>query len=78
MRATLLQDNPAFAVMLPCAFAEVDVDVDTVDSVDGVRRAMRRADPDDFVIVDCSLDRPGVRARCVEVSPLRIIPWCAR
>ena len=67
MRTTLLETNPTFAVMLPCAFDEVGIDLDTVGTLAAVQRAVWHAGPDDFVIVDCSLDRPEDRARCIEV-----------
>jgi len=67
MRATLLENNRAFTAMLPCAFDEVGIDLAIVGTLAAVQRTVRRSGPDDFVIVDCSLDRPEDRAQCIAV-----------
>ena len=67
MRATLLESNPDMALVLPCVFAALSIPLTMVGTVDAVRRATRRATIDDFIIVDCSLDRPEDWVRCVEV-----------
>ncbi len=67
MRATLLESNPDMALVLPCVFAALSIPLTVVGAVDAVRRATRRATSDDFIIVDCSLDRPEEWARCIEV-----------
>jgi len=67
MRAILLENNPTFAAMLPCAFDEAGIDLDIVGTIAAVQRAVRRSGPDDFVIIDCSLDRPEDRVQCLEV-----------
>ncbi|MGH9208631.1 MAG: hypothetical protein ACRD1G_19120 [Acidimicrobiales bacterium] len=67
MRATLLASNPAFAAALPGLFDAVDIPLTTVDTLAAIRRAVRHASSDDFVIVDCSLNCPDDWARCVEV-----------
>ncbi len=67
MRATLLESNPDVALVLPCIFAALGIPLAVVGTVEAVRRAAQRATIDDFIIVDCSLDRPEDRARCVVV-----------
>jgi len=67
VRATLLESNPDMALVLPCVFAALSIPLTVVGAVDAVRRATRRATSDDFIIVDCSLDRPEEWARCIEV-----------
>jgi len=67
MRATLLESNPDIALVLPCVFAALGIPLHVVGTVDAVRRAAQRATIDDFIIVDCSLDRPEDRARCGDV-----------
>ncbi len=67
MRATLLESNPDIALVLPCVFEALSIPLTVVGTVDAVRRATRRATSDDFIIVDCSLDRPEDWARCIEV-----------
>ncbi len=67
MRAILLESNPDIALVLPCVFAALSIPLTVVGTVDAVRRATRRATSDDFIIIDCSLDRPEDWARCVEV-----------
>ncbi len=53
--------------MLPCAFDEVGIDLTIVGTVAAVQRAMHHSNFNDFIVVDCSLDRPDDRARCLEV-----------
>jgi len=67
VRAILLESNPDIALVLPCVFAALSIPLTVVGTVDAVRRATRRATSDDFIIIDCSLDRPEDWARCVEV-----------
>ncbi len=67
MRAILLESNLDIALVLPCVFDALSIPLTVVGTVDAVRRATRRATSDDFIIVDCSLDRPEDWARCVEV-----------
>jgi len=67
VRAILLESNPDMALVLPCVFAALSIPLTVVGTVDAVRRATRRATSDDFIIVDCSLDRPDEWARCVEI-----------
>jgi len=67
LRATLLESNPDIALVLPCVFEALSIPLTVVGAVDAVRRATRRATSDDFIIVDCSLDRPEDWARCIEV-----------
>ncbi len=67
MRVTLLESNPDFVLALPGLFDALGIPLTVVGAVDAVRRATRRATIDDFIIVDCSLDRPEDWARCVEV-----------
>jgi len=67
VRAILLESNPDIALVLPCVFAALSIPLTVVGTVDAVRRATRRATSDDFIIVDCSLDRLEEWARCVEV-----------
>jgi len=55
------------ALVLPCVFEALSIPLTVVGTVDAVRRATRRATSDDFIIVDCSLDRPDDWARCVEI-----------
>jgi len=67
VRATLLESSPDMALVLPCVFEALSIPLTVVGTVDAVRRATRRATSDDFIIVDCSLDRPDDWARCVEI-----------
>jgi len=67
VRATLLESNPDFVLTLPGIFKALDIPLTIVGTVDAVRRATHRATLDDFIIVDCSLDRAEDWARCVEV-----------
>ncbi len=67
MRATLLESNPDFALMLPCAFEVVGIPLRVVGTLAGLHHALCHAALDDFVIVDCSLDRSEDKVRCVEV-----------
>jgi len=67
VRATLLESNPDVALVLPCVFEALGIPLHIVGTVDAVRRATQRATIDDFIIVDCSLDRPEDRARCGEL-----------
>lgn len=67
MRATLLESNPTLAAMLPCAFDEVGIDLAIVGTLAAMQRTVRHAGPDDFVIVDCSPDRPEDWAQCIDV-----------
>ena len=55
------------ALVLPCVFEALSIPLTVVGTVDAVRRATRQATSDDFIIVDCSLDRPEEWARCIEV-----------
>jgi len=67
VRATLLESSSDMALVLPCVFAALSIPLTVAGTVDAVRRATRRATSDDFVIVDCSLDRPEEWARCIEI-----------
>jgi hypothetical protein len=67
MRATLLESNPDFSVILPCVFDAAGIPLQVVGTPGAIQRAMRTAGPYDFVIVDCSLNRPEDKARCGEV-----------
>ena len=67
MRAILLESSSDMALVLPCVFAALSIPLTVAGTVDAVRRATRRATSDDFIIVDCSLDRPEEWARCIEI-----------
>jgi len=67
MRVTLLESNPDVVLALPGIFDALGIPLTIVGTVDAVRRATSRATIDDFIIVDCSLDRPEDRAHCGEV-----------
>jgi DNA-binding CsgD family transcriptional regulator len=67
MRAILLESNPDFVLALPGIFEALDIPLTVVGTVDAVRRTTRWATIDDFIIVDCSLDRSEDWARCIEV-----------
>jgi len=67
VRATLLEANPDIADMFACAFAGVDIVLKGVTTLAAVQRAATRAGTDDFIIVDCSLDRPEDRTNCERV-----------
>ncbi len=67
MHATLLESNPDFTAMLPCAFDGVGIPLTVVGTLAAVQRAAVRAGPDDFIVVDCSLARPEDEVRCSEI-----------
>lgn len=67
MRATLLEANPDVTDMLACAFKDVDIALKGVTTLAAVQRAAARAGSDDFIIVDCSLDRPEDGATCERI-----------
>lgn len=67
MRAIFLESNLTLAAMFPCAFNEAGIDLDIVGTLAAVQRAMRRAGPDDFVIIDCSLSWPEDEVRCLGI-----------
>jgi len=67
VRATLLESNPDIALVLPCVFAALGIPLHVVGTVEAVRRATRKANLDDFIIVDCSLGHTEDRTRCVAV-----------
>jgi DNA-binding NarL/FixJ family response regulator len=67
VRAILLKANSDVTSMLSCAFEEVGLDLKGMDTLDAVQRGAARAGLDDFIIVDCSLDRPEDYARCERV-----------
>lgn len=67
MRAILLESNPEIALALPCVFDGLGIPLTVVGTVDAVRRATQNVAFDDFIIIDCSLDRAEDRARCLAV-----------
>jgi len=67
VRATLLESNPDVALVLPCVFDVLGIPLHVVGTVEAVRRATRKANLDDFIIVDCSLDHAQDRTRCIAV-----------
>jgi len=67
MRAILLEANPDVTNMLACAFDDVDIALKCLKTLAAVQRAVTRAGSDDFIIVDCSLDRPEDRTNCERV-----------
>ncbi len=68
IHAILLESNPDFTLMLPCACEGVGIHLTVVSTLEAVQRATRRAGPDDFVISDLSLDLPADKDRCAEVA----------
>ncbi len=68
IHAILLESNPDFTLMLPCACEGVGISLTVVSTLEAVQRATRRAGPDDFVIGDLSLNLPADKDRCVEIT----------
>lgn len=68
VRATLLESNPDFALILPYACESVGIHMTVVGTPKAVERATLRSGSEDVVICDCSLDRPADRDRCVKVA----------
>jgi len=68
IHALLLESNPDFTLMLPCACEGVGVRLTVVSTLEAVERSTRRAGPDDFVIGDLSLNLPADKDRCAEVA----------
>jgi len=67
-RATLLESNPDFALILPYACESVGIHVTVVGTPEAVERATLRSGLDDLVIVDLSLNRSADQDRCVAVA----------
>lgn len=67
MRATLLRTTPDVTAMLRCAFAHVGIPFQEVGKPSALDEVEQHAGPDDFVIHDCSLNRPKDRTRCARI-----------
>jgi len=73
MPATLLEASPDVTSMLACAFNDVDIALKSVTTLAALQRAAVRVGSNDFIIVDCSLDRPEDRANCERVVRQAIV-----
>ena len=74
MRACLLERNRRVTDMLACAFAHVGIPLVRVASLPALLAATRKPGPDDFLILDLTLDGPDELARYAAVLGQAAVP----
>ena len=74
MRGFLLERHPRVTDMLACAFAHVGISLVRVTSLEALLDAADTAGPDEFLIIDLTLDGPDDLGRYAPVLGQAVVP----
>jgi len=74
MRAILLSENPSVTAKLQAVFVLADIDLTVASTVDELLDTAARERDIGFLMVDCSLDRPGDLDRCKHILGQTVLP----